>query len=57
MNNAKAGVIIKTRFVDRNLEEQKNYTNNKKLQTFKSYIDYLDRTEAVRNESFNSFSL
>lgn len=57
MNNSKAGVIISTRFVDRNLEEQKNYTNNKKVQTFKSYINYLDRDEAVRNESFNSFSL
>lgn len=57
MNRAKAGVIISTRFVDRKLEEQKNYTNNRKIQTFKKYIDYLDRTEAVRNENFNSFSL
>ena len=57
MNNSKAGVIISTRFVDRNIEEKKNYANNKKVQTFKSYINYLDRDEAVRNESFNSFSL
>lgn len=57
MNKINAGVIVKTKFVDKFSEIQKNSKQNKKIKTFKSYIDYMDRVEAIRNDNFNQFSL
>ena len=48
-NSIKAGIIVKTRFIDKALKKSNE-------QTFSSYIDYIDREEAVRNEHFNQFS-
>lgn len=52
----KAGVVIKTRFVDKEIENEKTY-KSKRIQTFQDYINYIDRSEAVRNGHFQQFSL
>lgn len=49
-NDIKAGIIVKTRFIDKTLQK-------KDEKAFESYIDYLDRDEAVRKQHFNEFSL
>lgn len=57
MTVIKAGVIIKTKFIDIAAEKAKNFKNNKKIKSFKSYIDYMDRKEAIRNDNLNQYSL
>lgn len=48
----KAGVVCVTRFVD------KTHTKNGKLiETFKNYIDYIDRDKAIRSEHFTKYNL
>ncbi|WP_195543426.1 MobP2 family relaxase [Massiliimalia timonensis] len=49
-NDIKAGIIVKTRFIDKTLQK-------KDEKAFESYVDYLDRDEAVRKQHFNEFSL
>ena len=48
MAKMKAGVVVVTKFVDKQLELAKPY-RSKQLQTFQSYIDYIDRPDAARN--------
>lgn len=50
-NDIKAGCIIKTKFTDA-LQASKSAHN-----TFKSYIDYIDRNEAIRNEAFHIYDM
>lgn len=52
-----AGVIVKTRFVDKQIEAAKNSkTAAAKVQSFQSYIDYMDRDDAVRNKHFTKYN-
>lgn len=52
----KAGVVVVTKFVDKQLELAKPY-RSKQLQTFQSYIDYIDRPDAARNENYQKYSM
>ena len=52
----KAGVVVVTKFVDKQLELVKEY-RSKQLQTFQSYIDYIDRPDAARNDNYQKYSL
>ncbi len=50
-----AGVVVKTRFVDKKLSLQKG--KGKEVQSFQSYIDYMDRDEAVRGRALEQYDL
>ena len=56
MSKIKAGVVVVTRFVDKQLELKKKY-RSKQLQTFQSYIDYIDRPDAARNDNYQKYSI
>ena len=53
MGRMKAGVVVTTKFVDKNAT-QKN--KNKLVQVFAEYINYIDRAEAVRNDAFSTYN-
>lgn len=50
---SRPGVIVKTRFIDKQAEIEKGRSHGKNIQTFKGYIDYIDRNEAIRNDNFS----
>lgn len=52
----KAGVVVVTKFVDKQLESAKKY-RSKQLQTFQNYMNYIDRPDAVRNENYQKYSM
>ena len=56
MAKMKAGVVVVTRFVDKQLELAKK-ARSRQLQTFQSYIDYIDRPDAARNENYQKYSM
>ena len=56
MAKMKTGVVVVTKFVDKQLELVKKY-RSKQLQTFQSYIDYIDRPDAARNDNYQKYSM
>lgn len=48
----KAGVIVKTRFVDKSYSK-----NGKAIGAFSDYINYIDRSQATRNDNFIRYNL
>ena len=52
----KVGVVVVTKFVDKQLESAKKY-RSKQLQTFQNYMNYIDRPDAVRNENYQKYSM
>lgn len=53
MTPIKAGIVLRTRFVDKQLEQSRGKSNTTKaIETFRGYIDYINRNEAVRNTAF-----
>lgn len=56
MAKMKAGVVVVTKFVDKQLELAKPY-RSKQLQTFQRYIDYIDRPDAACNENYQKYSM
>ena len=58
MTPIKAGIVLRTRFVDKQLEQSRGKSNTTKtIETFRGYIDYINRNEAVRNTAFQKYSL
>ena len=53
----KAGIIIRTRFVDKQFERNSRKFSSKGVETFQGYIDYIDRDEAARTKGFQKYSL
>ena len=52
----KAGVVVVTKFVDKQLELAKKY-RSKQLQTFQNYMNYIDRPDAARNDNYQKYSM
>lgn len=53
----RASIIIRTRFVDKQLERNSRKFSSKGVETFQGYIDYIDRDEAARTKGFQKYSL
>lgn len=53
----KAGVILRTRFIDKQFEGAHGRSGKNRTETFQGYIDYINRDEAARNAAFQKYSL